>query len=65
MANTIVLPEGALTLENEIDKATVGRIKGLGFNLVALPRETLYLLQDGTELCARESMRSKFSVSKR
>ena len=32
-------------------------IKGLGLNLVALPRETLYLLQDGimTELCARES----------
>jgi len=30
MANTIVLPEGALAAENEIDKAAVGKIRGLG-----------------------------------
>ena len=52
MANTAVLPEGALTTEKEDDRATVGRIMGLGLNLVALPRDTLYQLQYGitTEL---------------
>ena len=38
MTNTIVLPEGALTIENEVDRAVVGRIKGLGLNLNALPQ---------------------------
>ena len=47
MANTIVLLEGVLEAENEIDRATVGRIKGLGLNLATLPRDTLYQLQDG------------------
>ena len=37
MANTIVLPKGVLVVENEIDRATVGRIKGLGVNLVVIP----------------------------
>jgi len=36
MANTIMLPEGALTRESMEDRVTVGRIKGLGLNLVAL-----------------------------
>lgn len=42
MANTIVLPEGALTTDKEDDKAAMGRIKGLGLNLAALPQDTLY-----------------------
>lgn len=56
MANTIVLPEGVLAAETETDKAAVGRITGLGLNLAALPRDTLYQLQDGitVELRARE-----------
>lgn len=56
MANTIVLSKGALAAENEIDRAAVGRIKGLGLNLAALPRDTLYQLQDGitVELHTRE-----------
>ena len=37
MDNTIVLLEGALVAENEIDRAVVGKIKGLGLNLAALP----------------------------
>ena len=57
MANAIVLPKGALAAENEIDRAAVGRIKGIGLNLATLLRETLYLLQDGItiELHARDS----------
>ena len=41
MANTIVLVEGELTTENEDDRATVSRIKGLGLNLATLPRDTI------------------------
>jgi len=44
MANTIVLFEEVLVAENGIDKATIGRIKELGLNLVAIPRDTLYQL---------------------
>ena len=56
MANTIMLSEGALKAENEDDRAAVRRIKGLGLNLAALLRDTLYQLQAGitTELYARE-----------
>jgi len=36
MANTIALLEGVLITENEINRAVVGRIKGLGLNLAAL-----------------------------
>ena len=56
MANTIVLPEGALTVENEDNKATVRKIKGLGLNLATLLGDTLCQLQDGitAELRARE-----------
>lgn len=44
MANTIVLPKGVLATTNEIAKAVVSRIKGLGLNLAFLPQETLYQL---------------------
>lgn len=47
MANTIVLLDEALETTNKIDRAVVGRIKGLCLNMAALPRETLYQLQDG------------------
>lgn len=48
--NTLVLPIGTIVAEVE------GDMRGWGLNLAALPRETLYQLQDGviTELCARE-----------
>lgn len=57
MENTIVLPEGALVAVNVTDRFSVNMSQGLGLNLAALPRETLYLLQDGitTKLQARES----------
>jgi len=56
MANTIVLPEGALLVKKEDDRATMSKIKGLGLNLAALLRDTLYKLQDGiiAELRAKE-----------
>jgi len=56
MANTIALLEGALRVDNTEERATIGRLKGLGLSLAALPREILYQLQDGvtTELHARE-----------
>lgn len=52
-----MLLEGALVAANEADRFVVNVIKGLGLNLAALSRETLYLLQDGitTEMHARES----------
>jgi len=56
MANTIVLPEGALVSENAMDRVTTNMMKGLGLNLASLLRETLYQLQDDiiTELHTRE-----------
>ena len=57
MANTIVFPEGALVSADVMDQMTVSMMKGPGLNLVALPRETLYQLQDGitAELRSKES----------
>ena len=57
VTNTIVLPEGALLTTNEVDRPTVSELKGLGINMVALPRETLYVLQDGitADVRVRES----------
>jgi len=57
MTNTIVLLEGALVTTNEADRPMVSALRGLGININALPRETLYVLQDGItiELQARES----------
>ena len=46
-SSVIVLPDGALTIENEADKPTASTLKGVGLNLVALPHEALHLLQDG------------------
>lgn len=56
MTNTIVFPEGALVTQNETDRAMVSALKGVGINMAALPRETLYVLQDRVtvELRARE-----------
>jgi len=42
MANTIVLPEGALVSADAMDQMTVSMMKGLGLNLVALLGEMLY-----------------------
>lgn len=52
----IVLTDGALTMENEVNRPTVSTLKGVGLNLTVLPREPLHLLQDGviTEMRARE-----------
>ena len=43
-SSVIVLPDGALTMENEVDKPTVSTLKGVGLNLAMLPGEVLYLL---------------------
>jgi len=43
----IVLPNGALIIEIEADRPVVSSLKGVGINLVTLPSEALYLLQDG------------------
>jgi len=57
VTNMIVLPDGALITAKEADRPTVNSLKGVGLNMATLPRETLYLLQDGviTELQAREN----------
>ena len=56
LTNTIVLPEGALAIENEAIRPMVSALKGVGINMVALPLDMLYVLQDGVtiELRARE-----------
>ena len=43
-SNAIVLPDGALTMENEADRPTVSALKGVGLNLAVLPCEALHLL---------------------
>lgn len=55
--NTIVLLEGALVVVNEVDRPMVSTLKGIGINMVSLPREKLHVLQDGIilELRASES----------
>ena len=55
-SSAIVLPDGALTRENEADRPTVSTFKGVGLNLAVLPGEALHLLQDGViaELRARD-----------
>lgn len=56
VSSVIVLPDGALAIENEADKSTVSAFKGVGLNLAAFLREALHLLQDGViaELRAHE-----------
>lgn len=39
-----VMLDGALTTENQADRPTINTLKGVGLNLVALPREVLHLL---------------------
>lgn len=55
-SSVIVLPDGALTIDNEVDRPTISALKGVGLNPAVLPREALHLLQDGViaELRARE-----------
>lgn len=57
MTNAILLPDGALTTENEVERPMVSSLKGVGLNMATLPLETLNLLQDGVtvELRAWES----------
>ena len=47
VTNMTVLLDVALTIEKEADRPMVSSLKGVGFNMVALPRETFYLLHDG------------------
>jgi len=55
-SSAIVLPDGALTIEKEVERPIVSALKGVGLNLVVLLREALHLLQDGVivELRARD-----------
>lgn len=46
-SSAIVLPHGALTVENEAERPTISALKGVGLNLAVLPTEVLHLLQDG------------------
>ena len=57
VTNTIIMLDGALITEKEADRPMVNSLKGVGLNMVTLPWETLYFLQDGVtaELRARES----------
>lgn len=57
MTKKIVLLDGALVTENEVDRTMVSSLKFIGLNMDVLPRETLYILYDGVtaELCPRES----------
>lgn len=55
-SNAIVLPDGALTMENEANRPNVSTLNGVGLNLVVLPGQVIHLLQDGViaELRAHE-----------
>jgi hypothetical protein len=44
--NIIVLSDRALVTANEADQYTVSTLKGMGINMVALPQETLYVMQE-------------------
>jgi len=46
-SSKIVLPDGALTIDNEANIPTVNTLKGVGLNMAALSSEVLHLLQDG------------------
>jgi len=45
VTKTIMLPDGALTTEQEVERPMVRSLKGLGLNMAVIPWETLYLLQ--------------------
>lgn len=55
--NTIVPPEGAMVIETKANRPIINELKEIVINMVALPREMLYVLQDKVtvELWARES----------
>jgi len=55
-SSVLVLPDGALKIENKAERPTVSALKGVWLNLVVLPHEALHLLQDGViaELRAHE-----------
>lgn len=42
----MVLPEGKLTKETEVDRPAVSTLKGVGLNLAVFPSEALHILQD-------------------
>lgn len=46
-SSVIVLPNGALTTENEVNRPTVSALEGVGLNLPVLPHEVHHLLEDG------------------
>lgn len=50
ITNTLVLPKGIVLVEAKLD------MRGCGLNFSALPKETLYQLQDGVtaKLCSQE-----------
>ena len=43
-SSAIMLPDGALTMENEADRPTFSTLKGVGLNLAAFLGEALHLL---------------------
>ena len=44
VTNAVLLPNGALTTENEANRLMVSSLKGVGLNMATLSQETLYLL---------------------
>lgn len=44
VTNIVLLLDGVLTIENDVDKPMVSSLKGVGLNMTALPQEMLYLL---------------------
>jgi len=42
--------KGELTTENEVDRPMISSLKGIRLNMATLPREMLYLLQDGVTI---------------
>lgn len=52
----VALPDGAMIVEMEADRATINTLKKVGLNLVVLPSEALQALLDGVimELRARK-----------
>jgi len=47
VSSVIVLPNIALTMNNEVDRPTISALKGVGLNLEVLLGEVLHLFHDG------------------
>lgn len=60
--NAVLLPNGANTTENKVNKPMVSSLKGVGLNMVALPQEMLYLLEDGATVELRAWERLSLQV---